>query len=108
MQFAEQAILIEEPPLAVAHNFCPDRDSCGLLQQALSQKAKIEAENEKLRQIFTLAQHEFEKRNKRIEYLQQRLSVLQEVERENRNLKQQLEQALAKVNLFSLNALWPK
>lgn len=101
MHSPQQTILVEEPPLAVAHNFCPDRDSCGLLQQALSQKAEIEAENEKLRQIFTLAQNEFEKRNKLIEYLQQRLSVLQEVEKENKNLKQQLEQALAKVNLFS-------
>ena len=101
MHFHQQTILIEELPLAVAHNFCPDRDSCGLLQQSLSQKAEIEAENEKLRQIFTLARSEFEKRNIRIEYLQQRLSVLQEVEKENKNLKQQLEQALAKANLFS-------
>ena len=43
MQFAEQAILVEEPPPAATHNFCPDQDSCGLLQQALSQKAEIEA-----------------------------------------------------------------
>ena len=101
MHSPQQAILVEEPPAAVAHNFCPDQERCGLLQQALSQKAEIEAENEKLRQIFTLAQHEFEKRNKHIEYLQQKLSELQEVEKENRNLKQQLEQASAKANLFS-------
>jgi len=43
MQLAEQTILVKEPPLAATHNFCPDQDSCGLLQQALSQKAKIEA-----------------------------------------------------------------
>jgi len=100
MHSPQQTILIKEPP-AVAHNFCPDPDSCGLLQQALSQKAEIEAENEKLRQIFTLAQNEFEKRNKRIEYLLQEISFLREIERENKNLKQQLEQALAKANLFS-------
>ena len=78
MHSPQQTILIEEPPAAVAHNFCPDRDSCGLLQQALSQKAEIEAENEQLRQIFTQALDEFEKRNKRIEYLLQEISFLRE------------------------------
>ena len=101
MQLAEQTILVKEPPLAATHNFCPDQERCGLLQQALSQKAEIEAENEKLRQIFILAQNEFEKRNKRIEYLLQEISFLREIETENKNLKQQLEQALAKANLFS-------
>lgn len=43
MQFAEQAILVEEPPLAATHNFCPDQERCGLLREALSQKAEIEA-----------------------------------------------------------------
>lgn len=60
-----QAILVEEPAPAVAHNFCPDQERCGLLQQVLRQKAKIEAENEKLRGIFAFAQKEFEKKNKR-------------------------------------------
>ena len=65
MQFAEQtireplaqpsAVLIEGPPLLGAHNLCPDQERCSLLREALSQKEKIEAENEKLRQIFSLA-----------------------------------------------------
>ena len=72
-----------------------------MLREALGQKEKIETENEKLRQIFNLAHDEFEKRNKRIEYLEQELSFLRQIERENKDLKQQLEQALAKANLFS-------
>jgi transposase len=111
MQLAEQtirepvvrpsAVLIEEPPLLGVHNFCPDQEHCSLLREVLDQKEKIEAENEKLRQIFSLARQEFEKRNKRIEYLEQELSILRELERENKDLKQQLEQAQAKANLFS-------
>ncbi len=67
MQFREQAILVEEP-LSSSHNFCPDRQRCSLLREALSRKERIEDENEELKRIFTLAREEFEKRNKRIEH----------------------------------------
>ncbi len=99
MQSTVEAVLAKEAESPLT--FCAEQEHCGLLQQTLRQKAKIEAENEKLRQIFTLAQEEFLKKNKRIEYLEQELSILRDIERENKELKQQLEQAEAKANLFS-------
>lgn len=99
MQSTVEAVLVKENEFP--HNFCPDRDRCSLLQQALSRKERIEAENEKLREIFTQARQEFLKRNERIKYLEQELSTLREIERENKELKQQLQQAEAKANLFS-------
>ncbi len=99
MQSTAESVLVKGPEAPLT--FCPDQERCGLLQQILSQKAKIEAENEQLRGIFAFAQKEFEKKNERIEYLEQELSTLRDIERENKNLKQQLEQTIAKANLFS-------
>ena len=99
MQEVEEIIEISGDEFS--QGFCSGKESCRLLQQALMEKDKIAAENEKLRGIFAFAQKEFEKRDKRIEYLEQELSILRDIERENKDLKQQLEQALAKANLFS-------
>ena len=99
MQSTAESVLVKGPKFPLIS--CPDQERCGLLQQTLSQKAKIEAENEQLRGIFAFAQKEFEKKNKRIEYLEQKLSTLRDIERENKNLKQQLEQTIAKANLLS-------
>lgn len=75
-------------PLLV-EELCPRRDSCSLLQDALS-------ENEKLREIFQFAIREFEERNRRIASLSERLDSLnlriKGLEQENQSLRKRLEE----------------
>ncbi len=52
--------------------FCSRKDPCTLLRQALKEGKEIKAENEKLREIFEFATLEFEKRNRKIAFLQGR------------------------------------
>lgn len=54
--------------------FCPSKNSCLLLQEALREKERIKAENEKSREIFEFATIEFEKRNERIASLKDNLT----------------------------------
>lgn len=96
MQEIEEVIEISGSEFS--QEFCSKRESCRLLQQALMEKDKIAAENEKFRGIFAFAQKEFEKRDKRVEYLEQELKRTLE---ENRLLKERLGKAEAKAQLFS-------
>ena len=96
MQEVEEVIEISGDEFS--QGFCSGKDYCRLLQQALMEKDKVAAENEKLRGIFTFAQKEFEKKDKRVEYLEQELKQILE---ENKSLKERLGKAEAKVQLFS-------
>ena len=96
MQEVEEIIEISGDEFS--QGFCSGKEFCRLLQQALMEKDKIAAENEKLRGIFAFAQKEFEKRDKKVEYLEQELKRTLE---ENRSLKERLGKAEAKVQLFS-------
>ncbi|GAH73369.1 unnamed protein product [marine sediment metagenome] len=52
--------------------FCSGKDSCTLLKQVSIEGRELKAENEKLREIFEFATLEFEKRNRKIAFLQGR------------------------------------
>lgn len=70
-------------------------------QELIRENLKLKEENEQLRGIFQLAVKEFEKREQRIKYLEQELSEMRELEEENRDLKQQLKQAQAQINILN-------
>jgi len=85
--------------------FCSEKDSCPLLQQALAERRELKAENEKLREIFEFATGEFEKRNRKIAFLEEELkkrdTTIKEKRYENELLKRRLQQLEARNNLLN-------
>jgi len=62
---------VEEPIEKISASFfCSRKDSCTPLQQALREERELKAENEKLREIFEFATLEFERRNRKIAFLE--------------------------------------
>ena len=99
--------LVEETieELSGEESFCSRKDSCALLQQALREKQTIEAENEKLREIFEFGTLEFEKRNRRIALLEEELkekdATIKELRQENEKLQKRIEELEARNNLLN-------
>jgi len=91
--------------LSGEESFCSRKDSCPLLRQALREKQTIEAENEKLREIFEFTTLEFEKRNRRIALLEEELkekdATIKEKRCENELLKRRLQELQARNNLLN-------
>lgn len=85
--------------------FCSRKDSCMLLRQALREGKELKAENEKLREIFEFATLEFEKRNKKIAFLEGKLeekdTTIKEKRYENELLKRRLLELEARNNLLN-------
>jgi len=85
--------------------FCPSKDSCPLLRQALGEGRELKAENEKLREIFEFATLEFEKRNRKIAFLQGKLedkdTTIKEKRYENEQLQKIIEELKARSNLLN-------
>jgi len=85
--------------------FCSEKDSCTSLQQALREGRELKAENEKLREIFEFATLEFEKRNKKIAFLEGKIeekdTTIKELRYENELLKRGLQQLKARNNLLN-------
>jgi len=90
MQVLEKPILSQE--------FCPEKDSCKLLQDALR-------ENEKFREIFQFASREFEKKNRKINTLEELLRgrdfTIKELGQENELLQKSLEEAEGRNTLLN-------
>ena len=84
--------------------FCSSKDSCTLLKQALTEGRELKAENEKLREIFEFATLEFEKRNKKIAFLEGKLeekdTTIKEKRYENELLQKRIQQLEARNNLL--------
>ncbi len=76
-----------------------------LLKQALREKRELKAENEKLREIFEFATLEFEKRNKKIAFLEEKLeekdTTIKEKRYENEQLQKRIQQLEARNNLLN-------
>jgi len=85
--------------------FCPRKDSCTPLRQALREKQTIKAENEKLREIFEFATGEFEKRNRKIALLEEDLeranATIKELRKENEKLQKRIQELEARNNLLN-------
>jgi len=85
--------------------FCSEKDSCTSLQQALREGRELKAENEKLREIFEFATLEFEKRNKKIAFLEGKFeekdATIKELRGENELLKRRLLELEARNNLLN-------
>ncbi|GAH49413.1 unnamed protein product, partial [marine sediment metagenome] len=85
--------------------FCSEKDSCPPLQQASREGKELKAENEKLREIFEFATLEFEKRNKKIAFLEGKFeekdTTIKELRGENELLKRRLQQLEARNNLLN-------
>ena len=107
-------LLVEETieKLSGEESFCSRKDSCTLLRQSLTERRKLKAENEKLREIFEFATIEFEKRNKRIASLKEELmnrdTTIKELRCENELLKKKLQELSAKNNLLNKMAFGKK
>ncbi|MEM4326322.1 MAG: IS66 family transposase [Candidatus Pacearchaeota archaeon] len=88
--------LLEKPILSQA--FCPIKDSCKLLQDALR-------ENEKFREIFQFASLEFEKKNREINDLEKLLldkdSTIKELRQESELLQKRLQEVEGRNNLLN-------
>lgn len=85
--------------------FCSRKDSYMLLKQALTERRELKAENEKLREIFEFATLEFEKRNKKIAFLEGKLeekdTTIKEKRYENELLQKRIQELEARNNLLN-------
>jgi len=85
--------------------FCSSKDSCPPLQQALREERELKAENEKLREIFEFATLEFEKRNRKIAFLEEELkkrdTTIKEKRYENEQLQKRIQELEARNNLLN-------
>ncbi|GAG36963.1 unnamed protein product, partial [marine sediment metagenome] len=85
--------------------FCSRKDSCMLLKQALGEGRELKTENEKLREIFEFATLEFEKRNRKIAFLEGKLeekdTTIKEKRYENEQLQKRIQKLEARNNLLN-------
>ena len=99
--------LVEEAieKLSGEESFCSRKDSCPLLRQALREERELKAENEKLREIFEFATLEFEKRNRKIAFLEGKFeekdATIKELRQENEKLQKRIEELEARNNLLN-------
>ncbi|MFQ5868076.1 MAG: IS66 family transposase [bacterium] len=86
-------------------SFCLRKDFCPLLRQVLRKERELKAENEKLTEIFEFATLEFEKRNRKIAFLEEELkkrdTTIKEKRCENELLKRRLLELEARNNLLN-------
>ena len=75
---------------------CPQEESCQRVAMLLKQKDALEAENEKLREIFSFAATEFERKVNEIIYLRHQLQSacqkIEELTKENERLHSRIEE----------------
>jgi len=106
--------LVEEAieKLSGEESFCSRKDSCPLLRQALREERELKAENEKLREIFEFATLEFEKRNRKIAFLEGKFeekdATIKELRQENEKLQKRIEELEARNNLLNKMAFGKK